>query len=173
MGTNETMYYFAYGSNMLSRRLKTKGRAPSAKVFRTGFVQNRRLTFDKASDDGSGKCDIEDTGNSTDRVYGVVFSLDASDKPNLDKAEGLGKGYSEKQVEIITPEGKCEAFAYVAERKDPSAEPYQWYKALVIAGAVEHGLPNTYVEWLRTSGSQPDPKSKRRAENEAILFSIW
>jgi cation transport regulator ChaC len=173
MGTNETVYCFAYGSNMLSRRVKTKDRAPSAEVFRTGFVQNRRITFDKLGSDGSGKCDIEDTDKSTDRAYGVVFRLPAKEEANLDRAEGLGKGYRKEQVKVITPEGKCEAFTYVATRKDASAQPYHWYKALVIAGAVEHGLPAAYVEWLRTFTSKPDPDSKRRAENEAILFSIW
>ncbi len=49
--------------------------------------------------------------------------------------------------------------------------PYHWYKALVVAGAVEHNLPKNYVEWLRVFESTEDPDAYRRAENEALLFA--
>ena len=65
--------YFAYGSNMLSRRLRAPNRTPSAVAVGTGFVSGRRLTFDKVSTDGSAKCDIEVTTNPNDWAYGVLF----------------------------------------------------------------------------------------------------
>ena len=49
-------------------------------------------------------------------------------------------------------------------------EPYHGYKEFVIPGALEHGLPNDHVEWLRTFESQADPDTKRSTENEAVLF---
>jgi hypothetical protein len=52
-----TVLYFAYGSNMLTRRLRDPARAPSARVLATGYVTGRRLVFDKAGQDGSGKPD--------------------------------------------------------------------------------------------------------------------
>jgi len=58
---------------MLIRRLKA--RTPSATAQRAAFVDGHRLTFDKKSTDGSGKCDIEVTGDSADRVYGVLFQF--------------------------------------------------------------------------------------------------
>ena len=81
--------YFAYGSNMLTRRLKATDRAPSATLLGIGYVEGRRLTFDKVSKDGSGKCDAESTGENTDRVYGVIFEIASTEKAALDKAEGL------------------------------------------------------------------------------------
>lgn len=165
-----TFVYFAYGSNMLSRRLQAKERTPSAVAIGIGFVQGRRLTFDKVSRDGSGKCDIEVTNNPKDRAYGVLFKISSAEKSNLDKAEGCGKGYNEENVQVVTSSGACAATTYVATAKEPALRPYHWYKALVVAGAVEHGLPNDYIEWLRTFESQADPNTKRRAENEALLF---
>jgi gamma-glutamylcyclotransferase len=50
-----TSLYFAYGSNMFARRLSA--RTPSAMRIGTGFVEGRKLTFDKVSTDGSGKCE--------------------------------------------------------------------------------------------------------------------
>ena len=99
---HETFHYFAYGSNMLTRRLKSRKRAPSAVSIGSGYIAGRRLTFDKRSRDGSGKCDAEETGNATDRVYGVIFELSFSDKCDLNRAEGRGKGYELEIVEVIT-----------------------------------------------------------------------
>lgn len=164
----KTFLYFAYGSNMLSRRLRV--RTPSAVAKGTGYVGGRRLTFDKVSSDGSGKCDIESTSSSTDRAYGVLFDIAYAEKAKLDEAEGLGKGYREEQLTIVTPTGNVHAIAYVATAKEPALRPYNWYKAFVVTGAIEHDLPQAYVEWLRTIESKPDPRENRRAENEALLF---
>lgn len=166
-----TFIYFAYGSNMLSRRLKARNRAPSATPIGTGYVSSRRLTFDKVSTDGSGKCDVESTANDSDRVYGVLFEIDKSEESKLDNAEGLGNGYKIETVEVRTQGGiTLKAKAYVATKKEPALCPYHWYKAIVIAGAVEHKLPLSYIEWLRTINSKQDPNVKRCAENEALLF---
>ena len=162
--------YFAYGSNMLSRRLRAPNRTPSAVAVGTGFVSGRRLTFHKVSTDGSGKCDIEVTTNPNDRAYGVLFEIEVAEKPALDHAEGLGEGYREERVEVAAGSSTHEAITYIATSKEPALRPYHWYKALVVAGAVEHGLPESYVEWMRTFDSQADPNEKRRAENESLLF---
>ncbi len=156
---------------MLTRRLRTSDRAPSAVVVCSGYLNGRRLTFDKMSQDGSGKCDAEQTQSQSDRVYGVVFEIALLEKPALEKAEGLCKGYRKENVEIITACGTCPAITYIATKKEPVLRPYHWYKALVVAGAVEHQLPKDYVEWLRAFESQEDPKADRRAKNEALLFA--
>ena len=160
---------------MLTRRLKASERAPSAEFVDTGYIACRRLTFDKLSSDRSGKCsgkcDAEETGNETDRVYGVMFEIDCSHKAALDRAEGCGKGYELETVEVITKHSTVRARTYIATRKQRGLRPYHWYKAFVVAGAIEHGLPNNYVEWLRVFESTEDPNVCRRAKNEALLFA--
>ena len=168
---HDTFHYFAYGSNMLTRRLKAPERAPSTEFVDTGYVARRRLTFHKLSRDGSGKCDAEETENETDRVYGVIFEIKCSHKPALDKAEGRGNGYELETVEVIAKQSTVLAQTYIATRKERALRPYHWYKALVVAGAVEHNLPKNYVEWLRVFESTEDPDAYRRAENEALLFA--
>ena len=69
--TTPDFLYFAYGSNMSSRRLTARGRAPSATRLTVGYVPGRRLTFDKFSTrDQSGKCDCEATGEMILRIDG-------------------------------------------------------------------------------------------------------
>lgn len=167
--TTPTYHYFAYGSNMLTRRLRARDRAPSAHVIGIGHVEGRRLTFNKLGRDGSGKCDLEASSDTADLVHGVVFRLASSERAALDKIEGLGKGYDEQSIRVVTAGGVLNASTYVATRKAPALRPFHWYKAFVVAGALEHGLPGAYVEWLKTFESQADPHVGRRKVNEAIL----
>jgi len=169
-GPINTFLYFSYGANMLSRRLNALDRAPSAIAIDVGFVQGRRFSFGKVSRDGSGKCDLEATGNPKDRAYGVLFKINVNEKQALDDAEGLGIGYSEANVQVVTSTGVYTALTYVASYKEDPLLPYQWYKASVIAGAVEHGLPDEYVVWLRTFEAKSDANTKRRTEREALIF---
>ena len=167
--STHTFLYFAYGANMFSRRIK-ESIAPSATAIDIGYVEGRRFSFGKVSRDGSGKCDIEATNNPKDRAYGVLYRIGVKEKSNLGKAEGLGIGYSEANIQVVTPTGTHTAVTYVASYKEAVLRPYQWYKALVVAGAVEHGLPVEYCEWLRTFEAQADANVDRRAEREAQLF---
>jgi gamma-glutamylcyclotransferase len=169
-GMPGTFLYFAYGSNMFTRRLAA--RTPSAVRITTAFVEGRRLTFDKVSTDGSGKCDIEATGNLADRVYGVLFRIATAEERALDDAEGVGHGYRKDEIMVVTYEGTLAATAYFATEKDPKRRPYDWYKAFVLQGATENALPAAYIELIRAVPSQPDPNTARRARNEALLAGI-
>lgn len=66
-------YYFAYGSNMSSVRLKE--RAPSSRAVGVAQLPEYVLKFHKRSKDGSGKCNALFTGVATDVVFGVVFEM--------------------------------------------------------------------------------------------------
>jgi uncharacterized protein len=162
--------YFAYGSNMFTRRLCAGSRAPSVEVVATGYVAGHRLTLEKVSQEKSGrrsgKCNMVATENAADRTYGVLFSVSRADEAALDRAE---KGYRKDEFEVITTEGSLRAIAYVAEatEKDPLLRPYHWYKALVVAGATEHRLPDDYRAALRAVESQPDPMLNRKTKREA------
>jgi gamma-glutamylcyclotransferase len=165
-----TFLYFAYGSNMFARRLAA--RTPSAVRITTAFVEGRRLAFDKVSTDGSGKCDIEATGNPADRVYGVLFRIATAEERALDEAEGLGHGYRKDEIIVVTYEGTLAAAAYFATKKDPKRRPYDWYKAFVLQGATENALPAAYIDLIRAVPSQPDPDTARRARNQALLPGV-
>jgi len=167
-----TFLYFAYGSNMLTRRLRDPKRAPTALFEDTGFVPRYRLTFNKRSRgkvQSSGKCNMEATGADADRVYGVLFRILRADKLNLDKEEGLNKGYREDALDVTVNDEARRAVVYLATETAADLRPYHWYKEFVVRGAEEHNLPADYIQRIRDVQSQPDPDKKRREENEAIL----
>src|SRR6266571_7891133 len=166
--TRPRLRYFAYGSNMLTARLRE--RVPSATAIGIGQLVGYALRWDKRSSrDGSGKCDAEATGRLDDIVWGVVFELDSEDKPALDQAEGLGAGYMEKTVHVSTEAGPVAAVMYYAIDKDPSLRPYHWYKALVIAGAREHGLPASYRSHLELVVTVSDSNTARASRHKELL----
>ena len=127
------------------------------------------MTFDKVSTDGSGKCNIEATNDRADRVYGVLFSIEKRESPDLDEAEGLGSGYQKGEVRVVSPGGAQMAVAYIADATNSLLLPYDWYKEFVVRGAIEHQLPAVYVRRLQTTISQRDSNDRRRARNVAIL----
>ena len=168
MGAQRRLQYFAYGSNMLTCRLRE--RVPSASPIGVGRLKGYVLRWDKRSKlDGSGKCDAEATGRLRDSVWGVLFALKASEKHALDRAEGLGNGYVERRVAIILGEEGTRAVTYIATDKRPSLKPYHWYKALVVAGAREHRLPQHYIRRLLRTRFVRDPDSVRAEENLRML----
>jgi gamma-glutamylcyclotransferase len=161
--------YFAYGSNMSSRRLTAPKRAPSATRVAVGYVPGRRLTFDKFSfRDRSGKCDCEATGSPADRVYGVVYRIATPERTALDDAEGLHRGYRHEVLGVIAGATTIHALAYVATDKRPGLPVFDWYLQHVLVGAVENGLPADYIEALRRVSTVADEDEVRAAEESAI-----
>ena len=47
--------------------------------------------------------------------------------------------------------------------------PYRWYLAFVVAGAREHGLPESYVRTIAGVEARTDPSRERRRRNRRIL----
>lgn len=161
------MLYFAYGSNMSTPRLAARLRV--AEPVDVAELSGHRLAFHMAGADGSAKCDAFCTGASGDMVIGVVFRIDAREKPVLDGFEGLGVGYALKPVRVVSPRyGPMDAFLYVATQIDEGRRPYDWYKGHVLHGALEHGLPPDYVRCIEAIESLPDPDARRHAAEVAI-----
>jgi gamma-glutamylcyclotransferase len=131
--------YFAYGSNMLTRRLRE--RAPSARVVGPAVLRDHELHIHKKARDGSAKCNVVPHPGAV--VHGVLFELDDDDWAALDRAESRGAGYERVAIDL---DGRI-ADLYVAQPGyiDEALLPFSWYLDFVVAGAREHGLPEEYV----------------------------
>jgi hypothetical protein len=145
-------------------------RCPSAETIAVGLVRGRRLAWCKRSGDGSGKCDLA-VGRDGDVAYGIIFKIEESERAALDKAEGLGRGYDLAEVEIAGEFGPVRCLTYLATNTDDQLRPYDWYRNLVMAGALEHGLPGLYVKQIAAVPVIRDPRPQRitRVEAERLL----
>lgn len=162
-----TLLNFSYGSNMLCARITQ--RVPSARAIGTAVLPGHVLRWHKAGQDGSAKCDVVATGSTDDQVIGVVYTLSADEKHLLDAAEGLGNGYDEKEVILDSASGAITAWTYHATAIDATMLPFDWYKALVVCGAKEHGLPDAYVRRLQAVPAMADGDAERAQRHWALL----
>jgi len=155
---------------MLEQRLRS--RAPSAAFVSIGILRGYRLHFNKLGQDDSGKGNIERSAGLRDLVYGVIFTVDDADVPNLDEAEDMSRGgYSRStvQVEVDGTESVVESYFANSRFIDNSLRPFDWYAAMVVAGALQHGIPAEYCAALASVPTMIDPQGERRQRALAIL----
>lgn len=166
------LYYFAYGSNLHPLRLKQ--RVPSARLV--GVVKHSRysLCFHKKSIDGSVKCNLLNTGNASDFIYGAIYTIKAEHKKDLDKFEGKGFGYEDKQIQLQYGGREYTCFTYLAQSSYivDELKPYHWYKQLVILGARYLQFPELYISAIETVESIEDLNVDRKKENMILIESM-
>lgn len=163
---------FGYGSNMLLRKVQVN--VPSAKKISNAFLTGYRFAFNKVSKDGSAKGNIICTSNPSDSVWGIVIQIADYEKQALDKEEGLGAGYDEETITVTCENNKSlKTVAYVAQPRhiEENLWPYDWYRDMVVYGAVENNLPKNYIQFLKLFAFTIDPNQKRRQDKYSIIYS--
>ena len=137
-GSGESFRYFAYGSNLYEPRMRS--RCPSARLVGLGRLSDFCLVYDKPSKDGSAKLNLRAVLGET--VLGVIYEIALSERPGLDGFEG---GYTPIQVSVQRGEQPVDALTYQYVGAPSNRGPFEWYVALVVKGAREHGLPEAYI----------------------------
>lgn len=166
------LLYFAYGSNLCVPRLKA--RTPSCQVVGKAILPAYHLRFHKIGRDGSAKCDAYYTGDPDHQVEGVLYRIDIIERPVLDEAEDLGRGYDSHQVVVESEQGKIHALTYRArpEMIDTSLAPFCWYHSYVIDGARHHRLSQDYIKQLEQVAVAMDGNAERVALNQRVLANF-
>ena len=134
------MKYFSYGSNMSHQRLEY--RISDFSVIGVFRLDEHDLRFHKISTkDGSGKCDAFFTGKEDDFVLGVLYEIEEKDRVKLGMIEGLGYGYDEKSISVVSDDGlEVKALTYIATNINAAKSPYTWYLKHVLEGAKSANL---------------------------------
>ena len=164
-----SFYYFAYGSNMLTKRLQK--RCPSAVKVACAYADNTIIEFSKLSRDCSGKATLRCQDGY--RVPGVLFEIKISERKKLDRCEGAGNsgGYircDSFPVHLTENNDVFYAATYLATCPKLGLKPYDWYLALIIAGAKEHELDEHHRQTLQRVPYLPDPDLSRNERRKAI-----
>lgn len=135
-------FYFAYGSNMnlsqMSIRCNDHQFNSIAVLLKYRFMINSR-----------GKATI--VPSQVDEVWGVLWTLSHDDITELDRWEGLSRGYYRREAcnVVIQGDKKVKAWVYIAS-DNSNGSPSMEYSNLIIAGAKEHTLPEAYLKILST-----------------------
>lgn len=166
-----TVWYFAYGSNL--QRATFCGRRGIVCLRAVPVrVPGWRLVFDKPSILPSGHATANIVAEHGAEVLGVAYEISESDHQHVELTEGVLLGnYRRITVEIeplvATHGAPRTAYSLGSESRDPTLLPSTRYLALVVEGALEHGLPEAWVAWLRSVPAEPE-----RAESIALRAGI-
>ncbi|XP_038208344.1 gamma-glutamylcyclotransferase-like isoform X2 [Zerene cesonia] len=166
----DTFLYFAYGSNLLKRRIHINN--PSAEFLGVGRLDNHQLDFIKYSDHWRGSsATIVPIQNAY--VWGAVWRIQNKDMPALDRQEGVDTNwYFPKTVDIETLDGtivQCRTYQQTINpplRKEDEDIPNErrpsiTYLDCIIKGAIECNLPKEYLVKLKKiphNGQKASPK---------------
>ena len=165
------LHYLAYGSNLHPRRLAE--RVPSARPLGVVQLPGLAIEFRKRSNTtDSAKCDLAPAPTAVS--HGVLYEMAAGHRHLLDRAEGFGEGYDAINLTVMLGGVTYTPFVYLAQPTHITHDlkPFHWYKALVVAGARHHRLPDRYIARLEAVSSVPDPEHGRAAEHEALLMRL-
>jgi phage replication-related protein YjqB (UPF0714/DUF867 family) len=77
-----------------------------------------------------------------------VWDVTEDDLAALDGFEGVPDRYARSHHTVVTDDGPVEAVVYIDPRTEPGP-PREGYLEIVVAGALEHGLPEHWVDQLR------------------------
>ena len=151
------MWYFAYGSNMQSDTLRGR----RGVTFRRALpvrAPGWRVVFDKPPLFSIGEAFANIVPEPDATALGVAFEVGADDLAQIERSEGVSFGNYRRVELAVDPLAPCDdapasAMSLASERRDPSLLPSTRYMALVIAGALEHGLPAEYLERVTTDGA--------------------
>jgi cation transport regulator ChaC len=147
--TRESLWYFAYGSNMQRATfVERRGMQPQRSVW--GRLPGYHLAFNLPVGPGErGVANIE--ANAAATTYGVLHLITADEFDRLDSTEGVGNGYYRRlSVDVIDRDGATRnSWTYVSSHGVAGRKPSLRYLGLLLEGALEHEMPEDYLRELR------------------------
>ncbi|KAK5640491.1 hypothetical protein RI129_011302 [Pyrocoelia pectoralis] len=159
MGDPESCYYFAYGSNLLQKRMHVN--VPSATRSAIGKINNYRLDFARYSKRWHG-CSATIVPHNGYEVWGAIWEISAEDLPSLDLQEGVHQNiYFRFNTNVKLPDGTTkECYVYEQVNKPTThfklcefpadRQPSHVYKDVIVKGAEESKLPDFYQKLLQS-----------------------
>ncbi|KAH8261284.1 hypothetical protein KR044_006552, partial [Drosophila immigrans] len=158
----DKFYYFGFGSNMLAKRIHVQN--PSATFMDAALLQNYRVDFSLHSKfwKGAVATIVPTLGMQT---WGAVWEIDLANLPDLDNQEGVHLDRYKPvsvQVKLHGNGAEIPARLYVIS-KEPEGnvrdlpphevpldrQPSKTYLQVMVKGAIESGIPDKYVTWLK------------------------
>ena len=145
-------WYFAYGSNMQTATLSGRRGIVFARALPARAV-GWRLVLDKPPLVPTGEAFANIVAEQGTEVLGVLYDIAAADLAHLDLTEGVLIGnYRRVQIPVTAlaqAATEVTAFTLISDARDATLRPSDRYMACLVAGAEEHGLPESWIASLR------------------------
>jgi cation transport regulator ChaC len=157
-----TTWYFAYGSNLDPRTFVGRRRMRPFQS-RVGRLPDYRLVFDLPV--GRGERGVANVRRRPgEHVWGVLYEIGQREAARLDRTEGVHRGYYRRiPVAVELAHGAhCDAYTLASDRGRAGRKPSRRYLGLLWAGSRHHGLPDEWVDHLRSLELAADERNAQR-----------
>lgn len=152
-----TFLYFAYGSNLLAKRIHIQN--PTAIFLDTAKLDNHRIDFIRVSNrwNGASATIVPAEG---EYVWGALWEISNENSDSLDDQEGVNTNfYFVKNVTVTRRNGEftlCRTYEQcmrpilikAGETIPEDRLPSKTYMETIVNGAKQIGLPNDYITML-------------------------
>ncbi|MEL7656453.1 MAG: gamma-glutamylcyclotransferase family protein [Bacillota bacterium] len=155
--TSQTRLYFAYGFNLNLQKMGQTVTKP--RVLGVARLANHKIGFYGHSAIWDGAVETVVPDNQSE-VWGVLYQLDAYAWDQLDnfadaRLDGAGR-YFHYPVAVFDEQNMLrEAFLYKKSQLGAPKRPSAEYLDIIIQGAQEQGLPESYIATLRAIPAKP------------------
>ncbi len=114
------------------------------------LLENYRLRFNLAVGPGErGVANLESKAGA--RTWGVLYLITIEQSEHLDRTEGVPRGAYRRipASAIVDGSEHIAAFTYQSDRISFGRKPSPRHIGLLIEDAIQHGLPPSYLRYLR------------------------
>lgn len=137
MITEQTQYYFGYGSNLSKEQMAI--RCPESKYYASGTLSGYSWLINTR-----GYASIKPS--ESDFVLGEIFTLSQQDVDYLDIYESVEEGmYLKSNLSVETSKGTIDCLVYIASDSTPGI-PQDEYIERINLGIKSANLPDDYVQ---------------------------
>lgn len=152
--------YFGYGSNINLVSLKAKGVIPFSTEFAVLAGWKLKFNVQHWFRHEGGMANIEPSSDPNDYVEGMLHYCSEEQLASLDTMESYGVGYDRIEVEVKTLKENIKALTYIGlpDFIDNSCLPTRRYLNIIIKGALDAGLSQSYIEKLSHQPLMPEKK---------------
>jgi gamma-glutamylcyclotransferase (GGCT)/AIG2-like uncharacterized protein YtfP len=137
MMTEQTQYYFGYGSNLSKEQMAI--RCPESKYYASGTLSGYSWLINTR-----GYASIKPSDSNF--VLGEIFTLSQQDVDYLDIYESVEEGmYLKSNLSVETSKGTIDCLVYIASDSTPGI-PQDEYIERINLGIKSANLPDDYVQ---------------------------
>jgi gamma-glutamylcyclotransferase (GGCT)/AIG2-like uncharacterized protein YtfP len=174
MAGRVSAWYFAYGSNMQTATFSGR-RGIAFRRAVPGRLTGWRLVLDKPPLLPLNESYANIVPDPAAEVFGVLYEVAREDVEHIELTEGVPIGNYRRAEVVVAPlaspgDEPQRAFTLVSDSRVAEMLPSTRYMALLIAGALEHGLPGHYVDFLRSVPARPE--SAEAAELRPLIDQV-
>ncbi|XP_062131501.1 gamma-glutamylcyclotransferase-like [Drosophila sulfurigaster albostrigata] len=158
----DKFFYFGFGSNMLAKRIHIQN--PTAEIIGPALLEDYRVDFSLVSEfwKGAVATIVPSPGSKT---WGTLWVIDLTNLADLDNQERVHLGWYKPvsvqvklqnnvteipaRLYVITNEPKGNVHDLPPSEVPEDRQPSKTYLQVLVKGAIDSGLPEEYVTWLK------------------------